>query len=841
MGKNNRLERQGKFFLIGVALLFILFFSGFTSAFDWANGLTDYWGFDENTGTTTVNGVNISHNGNLLGGAGWNSSASCIIGNCSYVSLGDQKINFTNIPSLHGITAEYSINFWINYSSASGTTSRIIAYNNQTALDGKQEIYIYSNPLTYNIGSHGATEQIVTGVNITNNSWTMLTFAKNTTHIQMYVNGTLKYTGNQQGSTFSPSHWLVFNIHDGTDTLAAKYDEFGIWSRTLTSAEITELYNSGSGLAYPGASVFSISVNLTSPSNAYQTLNQNITFIANNTIANGNFTNSTVYLWYSNGTLFNTNFTALSGNISLETSLKIFNIPFGSYLWNYNTCGINSSGENTTCFTGTSNFTLGINPYTVNLESYNNSIYETDSENFEINITIVPAVSAIGAFLHYNGTAYAADHTCTSNYCVINRKIDIPLLSSDNEYENKSFFWQVTFFGSGLDSITQNSTERQQNVTNISLINCGGSVTVRAVNFTILNETTKTITPADFKGTFYYYLGEGTVIESYNYSGTGSSNYGFCINHNVTFITNSEIKIQNDTRIRNYFFNKEEYSNSSTLKNLFIPDSGSTNIIIRVRNQGLVPMSNILVNISRFYPDENQYHQVESRKTDEFGQFISKLLENDAAYKFEFYDLGNNLLKTSDKITVVCYSSACILDFIIEDTEDYFEQFQDLNLFTGSLLFSNVTNTFTFSWDDQRGESVIIRLEVTRYTLNQSSVICNDTSTLKLSTLTCDVGSQSASYTAQVFRILKGEQKRIDILNVKVGDTVSTYGVEGLLWAFILLFTCVGIGAFNPTAGASFFGVGFIFCGLMGIISMPLPVFFAVTAITVVFVWAVNT
>jgi len=34
------------------------------------------------------------------------------------------------------------------------------------------------------------------------------------------------------------------------------YDELGIWSRALTSDEITELYNSGSGLTYPFVGIF---------------------------------------------------------------------------------------------------------------------------------------------------------------------------------------------------------------------------------------------------------------------------------------------------------------------------------------------------------------------------------------------------------------------------------------------------------------------------------------------------------------------------------------------------------------------------------------------------------
>lgn len=47
-----------------------------------------------------------------------------------------------------------------------------------------------------------------------------------------------------------------YNFWDG------EIDEFGYWSRCLTSAEVTELYNSGSGLAYPFTTGTNTQVNI---------------------------------------------------------------------------------------------------------------------------------------------------------------------------------------------------------------------------------------------------------------------------------------------------------------------------------------------------------------------------------------------------------------------------------------------------------------------------------------------------------------------------------------------------------------------------------------------------
>ena len=257
----------------------------------------------------------------------------------------------------------------------------------------------------------------------------------------------------------------------------------------------------------------------------------------------------------------------------------------------------------------------------------------------------------------------------------------------------------------------------------------------------------------------------------------------------------------------------------------------------------MVVASGIIVNISRFYTGEGIYRVIERRVTDNFGEFVSKLEENDVKYKFEFFDTNLNLIKTSDNVIILCDSTYCTLSFVIETGTDVFDEFSNISSFSSTLSFDNSTNTFTYAWDDKRDETgSIIRLEVKRYQLNGTETICNNQSTSKLSVLTCNVGDLSASYRTQVYRSVPGEdERRVTTMSVKVNDPSSTYGVEGLLWAFILLFTCIAIGAYNPSVGIVLYGAGFILLGVVGLISMPLAVFFANTVICAVFLWAIKT
>jgi len=80
-----------------------------------------------------------------------------------------------------------------------------------------------------------------------------------------------------------------------------------------------------------------------------------------------------------------------------------------------------------------------------------------------------------------------------------------------------------------------------------------------------------------------------------------------------------------------------------------------------------------------------------------------------------------------------------------------------------------------------------------------------------------------------------------DYYGVKVGDLVDIFGLEGLLWGFILLFTLISVGSFNPAVGIVLYLAGFIVLGAIGIISVSPAIFFAQLIIGILFIWAVRT
>jgi hypothetical protein len=68
----------------------------------------------------------------------------------------------------------------------------------------------------------------------------------------MYLNGSLLYTDPAFSSNYSTytTRFSIGNFNNGQFS-SANVDEVGVWNRVLTSAEVTQLYNSGAGLQYP--------------------------------------------------------------------------------------------------------------------------------------------------------------------------------------------------------------------------------------------------------------------------------------------------------------------------------------------------------------------------------------------------------------------------------------------------------------------------------------------------------------------------------------------------------------------------------------------------------------
>lgn len=218
------------------------------------DNLISYWKFEENAASTDVDDAHSTNDGT----ASVNTSNLSVTGKIDNGFQFNGTSEYVTIPNTIGIGSGFSFSFWARTSDLTVDQRAITSWSTTTAnqsfviwmdtggtADGWAFI-LKSGSTTFSIGTDDASA--------TANTWQHVVATWNGgTDMKIYVDGSLT----DSSSSYSGTLNARANIRVGRMDLATptyyngEIDEVGVWSRELTSDEVTSLYNSGNGLAYP--------------------------------------------------------------------------------------------------------------------------------------------------------------------------------------------------------------------------------------------------------------------------------------------------------------------------------------------------------------------------------------------------------------------------------------------------------------------------------------------------------------------------------------------------------------------------------------------------------------
>lgn len=224
-----------------------------------------YWKLDESSGNASDSvGSNTLTNTNTA-----TYVAGKINNGVNLVRASSQYLTVANDISIQG--GAVSISCWINATSIPSTNDGQSpgASNNHTAIsigdagtNTKVSIVLNRNSnLNYVLFSRMKenvdVQNLAYQTTLSTSTWYHLVMTYDGATITGYVNGSSVGTASASGSGSSGTT-DYFNIGSGQNNTPAfsaffdgKIDEVGVWSRAITSGEVTQLYNSGAGLQYP--------------------------------------------------------------------------------------------------------------------------------------------------------------------------------------------------------------------------------------------------------------------------------------------------------------------------------------------------------------------------------------------------------------------------------------------------------------------------------------------------------------------------------------------------------------------------------------------------------------
>jgi len=215
--------------------------------------LTAYWSLEETTGSA------VDSSGN-----GWTGTLSGTISQGTGGKLGKAYnfeadssgyLNFGNTLGSSFGTADLSVSCWVNIESQVGNRGIVGTWNGENAW----WIYTASGTITAVVNWGGSNVQTVSNSTISTAAWHHIVYtADRDGYAKLYIDGALQADSDDisagSGSNLHTTNELNVGVWGDRYTAVCfdgKIDEVGIWSRVLTADEVSDLYNSGSGLSYP--------------------------------------------------------------------------------------------------------------------------------------------------------------------------------------------------------------------------------------------------------------------------------------------------------------------------------------------------------------------------------------------------------------------------------------------------------------------------------------------------------------------------------------------------------------------------------------------------------------
>lgn len=166
----------------------------------------------------------------------------------------NKNLTTTNTLGING--GAISLACWVNITTApaSGNFATIVQQDNNSSIV-QYDFYYQNNAGTLRLdfwrykvanGLEGPSYNVT----LTPGTWYHLVFTYDGTNIRGYVNGSLVAGPTTASGTGSGSLIDGFRIGSTIDDalyLSGLVDECGVWTKALSTTEITDLYNSGSG------------------------------------------------------------------------------------------------------------------------------------------------------------------------------------------------------------------------------------------------------------------------------------------------------------------------------------------------------------------------------------------------------------------------------------------------------------------------------------------------------------------------------------------------------------------------------------------------------------------
>jgi hypothetical protein len=208
--------------------------------------LVAYWKLDDLTWSDSVGSNDLANNGSVVVGTPKLGAGSAQFDGSNFLSLASN-------PHVQ-IDGDFTLTCWVYPAVLDGSRQMIVSKDTNASREYFLQINTSDN-FSFVIGNSGlVTDSTVLAIN----TWYHLVadYRASDKRIRLILNdGTPVTTTGSSAATVGTAEFQLgareFLGFEDPISNGSRIDEVGIWKRLLTSGEISDLYNSGSGLSYP--------------------------------------------------------------------------------------------------------------------------------------------------------------------------------------------------------------------------------------------------------------------------------------------------------------------------------------------------------------------------------------------------------------------------------------------------------------------------------------------------------------------------------------------------------------------------------------------------------------
>ncbi|MCK5040300.1 MAG: LamG domain-containing protein, partial [Candidatus Aenigmarchaeota archaeon] len=214
-----------------------------SSFIDWNNSLVGWWRFNEGSGGTAYDSSSHGNNGTIYV---YNESMdNWTTGKFDNALQFDGINDYVTIPNSASVNitgTEITISAWIrNYNLSDSLIHVILMKRNAYSI-------VIETDGTFRCGIDGLTDPYSSGSPpaITDNNWHYVSCTYNSTHIMTYLDATRQIIDDSSGNIASVTATVeIGRRDDNTRLFNGTIDDIMIFNRSLSSEEISALYNTG--------------------------------------------------------------------------------------------------------------------------------------------------------------------------------------------------------------------------------------------------------------------------------------------------------------------------------------------------------------------------------------------------------------------------------------------------------------------------------------------------------------------------------------------------------------------------------------------------------------------